>query len=846
MKKILTFILAVTMLLSVAFTVVGCGDTSDEPTHTHVYVEGICDCGEVDPSYHICDMCQKVQGTNPVDLYGYKYYLCDSCYKLYTHEHEFVDGKCECGEVDKDYGKITISSVSVDTDGKLTITMSDGSAFPPISLPENKEGIKFSDAKLESGNMVLYFSDGYLLSCTHYNVDAEEITSIDARIENKHLFLTVNGVDKDMGQVFYPTKPAEELNPSGSCEYADSRDISGRDITYVDITVRDYGTIRVLLDATTAPITVANFLSLVREGFYNGLTFHRVQANFVIQGGDPKADGTGGSGNSIFGEFSANGWENDILHKRGVISMARRGDNMDSANSQFFICNADAHTSLDGKYAAFGYVVSGMNIVDEITSLTAPYADSYYGTGIISDKAKQVVIDSITIVENPIPPEHKHNFVDGKCECGEEDPDYKPECEHSFSEGVCTKCGEEDPTYTPHEHKFVDGVCECGEEDPTYVPPHTHEYADGFCTVCKKDEWTIIKERGYIVVGGTDKSPFISSTPGGATGFEARLMKLVGEHLGVDVRFRILFDEDDLYTELAEGTIDVICNRLTYGFSGKSNLEERLDLTYPYLSAGHFLVVPKAQLSEYTSKADFAGKYGIYKEGSSAAKYAVETLSGIKHTLIYSSIENILTAVSTGHFNFAVIDTYAAFELAGSGRYNLAILNLSDFGIASSLISAGVRNGSNLADQINKALISIENKGNLATLASEYSFTYVANVIEHKHEYKDGKCVCLMEDPDYVPPHEHTFVEGKCECGETDPDYKPECEHSFSEGVCTKCGEEDPSYTPPHEHNFVDGKCECGEEDSSYKPPHTHTFIEGKCECGAEDTNEDPDGWTKP
>ena len=163
------------------------------------------------------------------------------------------------------------------------------------------------------------------------------------------------------------------------CVYASERDIEGRDISYVEIKVKDFGKIVVLLDATTAPITVENFLSLVNEGFYDGLVFHRVIKDFMIQGGDPLGNGTGGSAKTIKGEFSKNGYYNDIKHKRGVISMAR-SESYDSASSQFFICNADS-SSLDGSYAAFGYVVKGMDVVDKITKKVFPktYLADYYG-----------------------------------------------------------------------------------------------------------------------------------------------------------------------------------------------------------------------------------------------------------------------------------------------------------------------------------------------------------------------------------------------------------------------------------------------------------------------------------
>ena len=133
-------------------------------------------------------------------------------------------------------------------------------------------------------------------------------------------------------------------------------------------TVENYeGKILVRLFPDVAPLTVSNFKSLVGSSFYNGLTIHRVIPDFVIQGGDPQGNGTGGSDNDIFGEFTSNGFTNNLAHKRGVLSMAR-SDDPDSASSQFFICHKDA-VSLDSKYATFGYVVYGMDVVDVIAGL---------------------------------------------------------------------------------------------------------------------------------------------------------------------------------------------------------------------------------------------------------------------------------------------------------------------------------------------------------------------------------------------------------------------------------------------------------------------------------------------
>lgn len=162
---------------------------------------------------------------------------------------------------------------------------------------------------------------------------------------------------------------------------------------YVKLTVQDYGELVVCLCPETAPITVENFKTLVGQSFYDGLTFHRVYPGFMIQGGDPDGNGGGGSGTNIKGEFSANGIQNDLSHIRGVISMARATP-PDSASSQFFICHADAK-SLDGNYAAFGYVVAGMDTVDAICEVEL--ADNGYGE--ISSPTTPVIITSAVFVK---------------------------------------------------------------------------------------------------------------------------------------------------------------------------------------------------------------------------------------------------------------------------------------------------------------------------------------------------------------------------------------------------------------------------------------------------------------
>lgn len=160
-----------------------------------------------------------------------------------------------------------------------------------------------------------------------------------------------------------------------------------------EIVIKDYGTIKVELDADTAPISVTNFVNLAKSGFYDGLTFHRIISGFMIQGGDPNGDGTGGSEETIKGEFAANGVENSISHTRGVISMARAANNYNSGNSQFFIMHMD-YTDLDGDYAAFGHVTEGMEIVDKICE-NVPVTDN---NGTV-EKKNQPVITSVKIVD---------------------------------------------------------------------------------------------------------------------------------------------------------------------------------------------------------------------------------------------------------------------------------------------------------------------------------------------------------------------------------------------------------------------------------------------------------------
>ena len=172
----------------------------------------------------------------------------------------------------------------------------------------------------------------------------------------------------------------------------DTEKAEGIGTHHAEIEIADYGVIKLELDGDMAPVTVQNFMDLAQSGFYDGLTFHRIIDGFMIQGGDPLGNGTGGSDKNIKGEFAANGVQNDISHVKGVISMARAQD-PDSASSQFFITVADSEF-LDGQYAAFGYVTEGQDVADKIAADAQPLDDN--GTIAPED---QPVITTIRIID---------------------------------------------------------------------------------------------------------------------------------------------------------------------------------------------------------------------------------------------------------------------------------------------------------------------------------------------------------------------------------------------------------------------------------------------------------------
>ena len=218
------------------------------------------------------------------------------------------------------------------------------------------------------------------------------------------IYAVVNNNQKDEGKRKNIENTNEESNSinrnieKNQVENTQTNNESGENNMYstgkhhAEIVVKNYGTIALELDADVAPITVENFANLVNEGFYNGLTFHRIISGFMIQGGDPLGNGTGGSSKTIKGEFASNGVKNSISHVRGTISMAR-SSMPNSASSQFFIVHKDS-TFLDGQYAAFGTVTSGIDVVDKICADTVVEDDN----GTVA-KNNQPVIEKITMID---------------------------------------------------------------------------------------------------------------------------------------------------------------------------------------------------------------------------------------------------------------------------------------------------------------------------------------------------------------------------------------------------------------------------------------------------------------
>ncbi len=223
-----------------------------------------------------------------------------------------------------------------------------------------------------------------MTGCGSASESSDDATSPAAAVESTEAAGQESQVSDD------GTDAQAEDSQSQDGETQDKDLLSGKH--HAEIIVKDYGTISLELDADVAPISVTNFVKLAKDGFYDGLTFHRIISGFMIQGGDPSGNGTGGSEETIKGEFSANGVENNISHTRGVISMARSQD-YDSASSQFFIMHQDT-PSLDGQYAAFGHVTEGIEVVDDICADTQVEDDN----GTVA-KENQPVIKKVKVID---------------------------------------------------------------------------------------------------------------------------------------------------------------------------------------------------------------------------------------------------------------------------------------------------------------------------------------------------------------------------------------------------------------------------------------------------------------
>lgn len=312
----------------------------------------------------------------------------------------------------------TLAELKTNGFGELIFVMSDGTEVNAGSIPSNHEGIKIISAKRD-GTITTGTENGKKEQITITCRDAENreyvlrwnipkfgigCSLFDARINRDgYLIFTVkqNGekVDIKQGLLLKLSTPEDELTPSGKSEYATTADHSA--LTKVEIKVKGYGTITVALDNNAAPETVAAFLELVEDGYYNGLTFNKILDSEKY--GDSASYVLGGISNKpadkVTGEFSENGYMSNYLsHKYGTVSLYHKDGDNNSGTSGFFICTAD-NTELDGKYAAFGYVISGMNIVEEIAKLTATFSesDTLSSSELEKYRSKQAVIESITV-----------------------------------------------------------------------------------------------------------------------------------------------------------------------------------------------------------------------------------------------------------------------------------------------------------------------------------------------------------------------------------------------------------------------------------------------------------------
>ena len=299
----------------------------------------------------------------------------------------------------------SLERVEISVYNELLLVMSDGTTVNAGKLPENAEDIRMVGATVittgETDKTRIRIScradDGsdYDIVRT-LPVFGNGISLKNAMISRAGLILYTSEGEKNVGKILYPSIPEEPLAPEGASEYAQSRNTEGRKIAEVKITVKGYGDVTVLLDATTAPRTVEAFLQLAKNGSYNGKTFNMIADSFIRSDSD--------AASAIYGEYEENGYyDGDISHKRGTISLWHDG-NVGSTGG-FIICTSDASAELDGKYAAFGYVTNGINIIDEIASLTATFSD-YAGmpeSETARVRARQAMIESITVTVDLVP-----------------------------------------------------------------------------------------------------------------------------------------------------------------------------------------------------------------------------------------------------------------------------------------------------------------------------------------------------------------------------------------------------------------------------------------------------------
>lgn len=309
----------------------------------------------------------------------------------------------------KNWGSITESGMLIElgeSNFKKKLFVSEGDEYYLDFLISEEEYAEIADGSVEAPvtYRVYFDKDGNITKFSRSMI----YYYYDVVLVEDNMTVTVKNVG-NVSKIEAPSNP-ESFSVRVKAEDIDLSTVTGLDLFEASSEVTDYvlldmkiegsvkisdtetvdnytGKILIRLFPDVAPLSVSNFKSLVGHSFYNGLSIHRIVPDFVIQGGDPKGDGTGGSETEIFGEFTSNGFTNNLSHKRGVVSMAR-ADDPDSASSQFFICHKDAF-SLDGKYAAFGYVVYGMDTVDIIAGVETDESDKPK-TKVIIEKASFV------------------------------------------------------------------------------------------------------------------------------------------------------------------------------------------------------------------------------------------------------------------------------------------------------------------------------------------------------------------------------------------------------------------------------------------------------------------------